>query len=110
MFEFFIDIWLLMLIIVLDSMDDIGMSGDDMINCIWLIFILQNIDLDVINVIVSVMYNGMIILFIVIQGVGGWSFILLVLWGDGDYMLMVIVEDWVGNMCLFMLLMVIVDM
>lgn len=59
---------------------------------------------------VSVEYGGVIIIFDVMKGIGGWIFMLIGVWVDGDYILSVLVEDKVGNISYFVLLMVMVDM
>lgn len=91
-------------------MDDSGIKGDNLINVNKLMFLLGNIDVDVWYVMVEVLYGGMKEVLMVIKGVIGiWSVILIGIWVDGDYMLMVRVEDDVGNVKYLVLLMVMVD-
>lgn len=110
MFDFIIDIWLLMFIIVMDSRDDIGVIGDYIMSVKRLGFIIGNIDVDVYLVILWIIQGGNSQEVILIQVGGQWCFMLDVDWVDGSYMLMVEVMDNVGNVCQFMLLVVMVDM
>ncbi|EDJ0841506.1 Ig-like domain repeat protein [Salmonella enterica subsp. enterica] len=96
--DFIIDTMLSEPTIVLDSTDDSGTKGDNLTNANKPTFILGNIDADARYVTVEVQYGGTKEVLTATKGATGiWSVTPTGTWADGDYMLMVRVEDDAGN-------------
>ncbi|WP_079800937.1 Ig-like domain-containing protein [Salmonella enterica] len=95
--NFTIDTTLSTPVIVLDSVDDSGVQGDNMTNRAQPTFNLQHIDDDAVRVTVSVEHGGVTTTFDATKDAGGWTFTPPEQWGDGDYTLSVSVEDAAGN-------------
>ncbi|EAQ6212174.1 Ig-like domain repeat protein [Salmonella enterica] len=95
--DFAVDTTLSVPVIVLDSVDDTGIQGDNMTNSTQPTFALQHIDDDAVRVTVSVEHGGVTTTFDATKGTGGWSFTPTGAWADGDYTLSVSVEDKAGN-------------
>ncbi|EBH9006224.1 Ig-like domain repeat protein [Salmonella enterica subsp. enterica serovar Cerro] len=95
--HFTIDTTLSTPVIVLDSVDDSGVHGDNMTNRTQPTFALQQIDDDAVRVTVSVEHGGVTTTFDATKGTGGWTFTPTGAWADGDYTLSVSVEDKAGN-------------
>ncbi|EKA9330174.1 non-fimbrial adhesin SiiE [Salmonella enterica] len=95
--DFAVDTTLSVPVIVLNSADDTGVQGDNMTNSTQPTFALQHIDDDAVRVTVSVEHGGVTTTFDATKGVGGWSFTPTGAWADGDYTLIVSVEDKAGN-------------
>ncbi|EDV1139047.1 hypothetical protein S752_004987, partial [Salmonella enterica subsp. enterica] len=95
--NFTIDTTLSTPVIVLDSVDDSGVQGDNMTNRAQPTFNLQHIDDDAVRVTVSVEHGGVTTTFDATKDAGGWTFTPPASWTDGDYTLSVSVEDAAGN-------------
>ncbi|EDS8307195.1 Ig-like domain repeat protein [Salmonella enterica subsp. enterica serovar Java] len=95
--DFTIDTTLSTPVIVLDSVDDSGVQGDNMTNRAQPTFNLQHIDDDAVRVTVSVEHGGVTTTFDATKDAGGWTFTPPASWTDGDYTLSVSVEDAAGN-------------
>ncbi|EED8300504.1 TPA: Ig-like domain repeat protein [Salmonella enterica subsp. enterica serovar Solt] len=96
--DFIIDTMLSEPTIVLDSTDDSGTKGDNLTNANKPTFILGNIDADARYVTVEVQYGGTKEVLTATKGATGiWSVTPTGTWADGDYTLMVRVEDDAGN-------------
>ncbi|QVP45463.1 Ig-like domain repeat protein [Salmonella enterica subsp. salamae] len=95
--DFTIDTTLSTPVIVLDSVDDSGVQGDNMTNRAQPTFNLQHIDDDAVRVTVSVEHGGVTTTFGATKDAGGWTFTPPASWTDGDYTLSVSVEDAAGN-------------
>ncbi|EMA5151759.1 non-fimbrial adhesin SiiE [Salmonella enterica] len=95
--DFTIDTTLSVPTLSLDSADDSGIAGDNITNVKTPGFTLNNIDTDVSRVIVEVMHNGIKQEVPLVQTGGQWRFAPTSDWADGDYILMVKVEDRAGN-------------
>ncbi|ECP1177374.1 Ig-like domain repeat protein [Salmonella enterica] len=95
--DFTIDTTLSVPTLSLDSADDSGIAGDNIINVKTPGFTLNNIDTDVSRVIVEVMHNGIKQEVPLVQTGGQWRFAPTSDWADGDYILTVKVEDRAGN-------------
>ncbi|QGR55844.1 Ig-like domain repeat protein [Salmonella enterica] len=95
--DFTIDTTLSTPVIVLDSVDDSGVHGDNMTNSTQPTFALQHIDDDAVRVTVSVEHGGVTTTFDATKDAGGWTFTPPTSWKDGDYTLSVSVEDAAGN-------------
>ncbi|PDN09115.1 Ig-like domain repeat protein [Salmonella enterica subsp. enterica serovar Essen] len=95
--DFTIDTTLSTPVIVLDSVDDTGVQGDNMTNSTQPTFALQHIDDDAVRVTVSVEHGGVTTTFDATKDAGGWTFTPPASWADGDYTLSVSVEDAAGN-------------
>ncbi|EAY9565687.1 hypothetical protein BA086_25320, partial [Salmonella enterica] len=95
--NFTIDTTLSTPVIVLDSVDDSGVQGDNMTNRAQPTFNLQHIDDDAVSVTVSVEHGGVTTTFDATKDAGGWTFTPPASWTDGDYTLSVSVEDAAGN-------------
>ncbi|ECA1250687.1 Ig-like domain repeat protein [Salmonella enterica subsp. enterica serovar Chailey] len=95
--DFTIDTTLSVPTLSLDSADDSGIAGDNITNVKTPGFTLNNIDTDVSRVTVEVMHNGIKQEVPLVQTGGQWRFAPTSDWADGDYILMVKVEDRAGN-------------
>ncbi|OZT93456.1 Ig-like domain-containing protein [Salmonella enterica] len=95
--DFAVDTTLSVPVIVLDSVDDTGVQGDNMTNSTQPTFALQHIDDDAVRVTVSVEHGGVTTTFDATKDAGGWTFTPPASWADGDYTLSVSVEDAAGN-------------
>ncbi|WP_024155914.1 non-fimbrial adhesin SiiE [Salmonella enterica] len=94
--DFIIDTLLSEPTIVLDSTDDSGTKGDNLINKPT--FLLGNIDADARYVTVEVQHGGTKeVLTATKDATGNWSVTPTGTWADGDYTLTVRVEDEAGN-------------